>query len=81
MNRAEIQERLTPIFRDVFDDETLVLNDKMTADDVDEWDSLSHVRMIFTVEKAFGVKFAASEVTSMKNVGDLAALIEKKTSK
>jgi acyl carrier protein len=80
MNRNDVNERLTPIFRDVFEDESLVLADDMTADDVDEWDSLAHVRMIFAVEKAFEIKFAASETTSMKNVGDLIKLIEAKTS-
>ena len=80
MTHAEITARLTSIFRDVFDDETIVPTDTMTADDVDEWDSLSHVRMILTVEQSFGIKFAASEVTSMKNFGDLVRVIDQKIS-
>jgi acyl carrier protein len=75
----QIQEKLSHIMRDVFDDDALVASPQLTADDVDEWDSLNHVRLILTVEREFGVKFAASEVTGLKNVGDLISLIGTKT--
>ena len=71
-------ERLTPIFRDIFDREDLVLTPALTARDVAEWDSLSHIRLIVAVEKEFGVKFALGELQSLQNVGEMLALIEKK---
>ena len=76
----EIVQQLTTILRDVFDEDTLVATPELTADQVDEWDSLNHVRLILTVERAFGIKFAASEVTGLKNVGDLIALVKAKRS-
>jgi acyl carrier protein len=66
------------IFRDVFDDPDLVPQREMTADDVSEWDSLSHVRLMLTIEKAFRVKFTASQVGNLKNVGDLIDSLESK---
>lgn len=70
--------RLTEIFHDVFDDPALVLSPELTAKDVEEWDSLTHVRLMLTVEKGFGVSFTAAEVGNLKNVGDLVALIKSK---
>ena len=78
MEFEEIKTRLTSIFRDVFSDNALVVTDTLTADDVAKWDSLSHINMIYAVEKAFGVKFSIKEARSMKNVGDLVQLIKKK---
>ncbi len=71
--------KLQDIFRDFFDDEDIVLTDETTADDIDGWDSLTHVQLIVAVEKAFGVKFSTVEVMKLKNVGEFAALIQKKT--
>jgi len=71
--------KLQDIFRDFFDDEDIVLTDETTADDIDGWDSLTHVQLIVAVEKAFSVKFSTVEVMKLKNVGEFAALIEKKT--
>jgi acyl carrier protein len=73
-----ILTRLTPIFREVFDDDALVLEPEMTASDVDGWDSLAHIRLILSVQKAFGVKFSAVEMSRLKNVADLIALIKHK---
>lgn len=71
-----VYQRLTEILRDVFDDDTIVARPDLTADQVDGWDSFAHLRLIFTVEKAFGVSFAASQISALQNVGDLANLIE-----
>jgi len=73
-----IVTRLTSIFREVFDDDELVLRPELTANDVDGWDSLAHIRLILTVQKAFGVKFSAVEMSRLKNVGDLIALTKHK---
>jgi acyl carrier protein len=75
MENTEIYEKLTPIFRDVFDDESLVLRPDLTADHVDEWDSLSHIRMVLAVQKSFNIKFSAGEIGKLKNVGELVDLI------
>ncbi len=75
---AEVTETLTGIFREIFDDPSLVLQDAMTAADVESWDSLNHIDLIVAIEKKFKVKFTTREVTSLKTVGDLAELIQKK---
>lgn len=72
-------EKLTTIFRKVFDDETIVLNDQMTANDIGSWDSLSHMLMITQVETAFSIKFSLREINKLKNVGALIRLIESKS--
>lgn len=76
----QIYGRLTTVFRDVFEDDELLLAPDMTADDVDGWTSLAHVRLILTVEETFGVRFSAAQVASLANVGDLAGILEKKLS-
>ncbi len=78
MEELAVYEKLTTVFRDVFDEDNLVLTPEMAADDVDGWDSLSHIRLVLAVSKAFGLKFSASEVGSLKNVGEFAALIRTK---
>lgn len=74
-------ERLTEILRDVFDDDDLVARPDMTAGEVDGWDSFAHLRLMLTVEQTFGVKFSASQISSLKNVGELADLIDERTAK
>jgi acyl carrier protein len=72
-------ERINAVFRDVLDDDDIRLGRATTAGDVPGWDSLAHVRLILAVEKAFGVKFSAAQVTKLKNVGDLVDVVEAKT--
>jgi acyl carrier protein len=78
MDKDAIVSRLTPIFRDVFNDDALVVSEGMTAANVPSWDSLSNINMIIAVEKAFGVKFSIKDVRSLKNVGELLELIKRK---
>jgi acyl carrier protein len=80
MEIKALYEKLSDVFHDVFDDDELTLNPQVSAKDVDGWDSLKHVRLILTVEKAFKVRFSAADVAHLKNVGDLAALIQSKVS-
>jgi acyl carrier protein len=75
---SEIQEKVTHIFRTVFNEPTLEINPTTTANDVDAWDSLSHLNMISAVEKAFEVKFKLKDLVKLKNVGDLLNTIEAK---
>jgi len=78
MNRTEIVEKLTSVFHDVFGDNSIVLNDEMTANDVEKWDSLTHMMMIAKVEESFGVKFRLKELNKLKKVGDIISLLEEK---
>jgi acyl carrier protein len=78
MDGSQIYSRLTDIFRDVFDDESLEATPELTASDVDGWDSLTHIRLLLTIEKAFNIKFSTAEIGKLQNVGDLARLIAAK---
>ena len=75
MTNDEIRQKLTPIFRDVFDNDSLELSEATTAVSVPTWDSLTHIDMIVAVERAFGVSFTTKEVGALGNVGDLIRLI------
>jgi acyl carrier protein len=78
MDSAAVYSKLNDVFRNVFDDDELVITPELTANDVDGWDSLRHVRLMLTVERAFGIKVSAYEVNKLKNVGQLANLIQEK---
>ncbi len=69
---------LTQVFRQVFDDPGITLKPETTANDVEGWDSLSHVNLIMAVENRFNIRFSQKEVMSFKNVGDLARCVESK---
>lgn len=75
----EVYDRLSAVLQDVFEDDSLVAEPDLTADAVAGWDSLANLRLMLTVQKAFGVKFTAHEITSLNNVGELASLVEAKT--
>ena len=74
-----IYRRLAGVFHDVFDDDTIEPRPELTAADVPEWDSLAHIRLILAVQKEFGTKFSAAQTASLRNVGELASLIQSKT--
>lgn len=78
MDRNAITERLTAIFREVFNDSAITLRDEMTANDVENWDSLTHMIMISKVEEGFGVKFRLKELNKLKQVGDIISILEEK---
>jgi len=77
MNQSEIQEKLFPIFKEVFEKE-IGITPELTASDVANWDSLTHMVLITTLEERFGVKFTLRDLNKMKNVGVLMQIIEKK---
>ena len=79
MDESDIYTRLTKIFEDVFDDDSITATPALSAKDVDGWDSLTHVRLMLTVEKAFKVKFSNSEIGKLETVGDLVTLIKART--
>jgi acyl carrier protein len=70
--------RVTEVFRDVFNDDELLISRSTTAKDIADWDSVMHVSLIIQVEKAFGIRFLSTEVASLKNVGELLDLVEAK---
>ena len=76
-----VLEEATGIFRDILDNDDIVLTPATTADDIEEWDSLTHIQLIVALEKHFKIKFTTSEITSYKNVGQLADGIVQKLSK
>lgn len=78
MDRTEILQRLTKIIRQVLGDDGIALTPTTTAEDVPGWDSFNHINIIVGAEVEFGVKFNASELEDLKNVGDFLALIEKR---
>ncbi len=75
MDKREIVAKLTEIFRDVFDDDSINITPQMSADDLEEWDSISHISLISSVEGEFGIKFSMPEVVGMKNVGEMVNII------
>ena len=76
MDEAQIYRRLTNIFHDVFDEDSIAVTPELSAKDVDGWDSLTHIRLILTVERAFKIKFSTSEIGKLENVGGLVELIK-----
>jgi len=78
LSTAQIVNRLTGIFREVLDEDSLVLRDDLTADQVESWDSLNHIDLIVAVERNFKIRFTTAEITSLKNVGELVNLVQRK---
>ena len=71
MKETEIIEKVQEVFRDVLDNEEIELSRETSAEDIEEWDSLSHIQLIVAIEKAFGIKFTSKEITSWANVGEM----------
>lgn len=78
MDRKDIFEKLTVIFRDVMDNDEIVLEDSTSANDIEEWDSLAHVQLTERIEEEFGLKFSAKELASWVDVGEMVDAMEKK---
>ena len=79
MTGEEVVEKLTAIFHDVMENNMIILTDELTAEDVEEWDSFSHMRLIFSVEKAFEIQFSTAEIGRLDNVGSLISLVRERT--
>ncbi len=77
----KIYERINNVFRDFFDDDEIEVDAETTADDIDDWDSLNHITLMSAVEEEFGLRFTMGEVSGMKNVGEMAEIIEKRGTK
>jgi acyl carrier protein len=74
-----VKEQFQKVFRNVFDDDSIEISDELTADDIEDWDSLSHVQLVMALEKEFGLKFTTVEIIDLKNVGEFMNLVQKKT--
>ena len=75
LNEKDIYERLNKVFRDVFDDEEITVSAETVADDIEDWDSMMHITLVGAVEDEFGIRFKMGEVSTMKNVGEMAEII------
>lgn len=75
MDQREVFDRLNRVFREVFDDDTIRVTPNTTADDIDDWDSLEHITLISAVEREFRMKFKMGEISTMKNVGEMARIV------
>ena len=75
MTQEEIYERLNTVFREVFDDDEIVVSESTPADDIEDWDSLEHINLVAAVEQEFGIKFTMAQVMGMKNVGEMVDII------
>ena len=71
MEKKELMDKLTEIFREVMDNDEIVLNDETTSEDIEEWDSLSHIELIDVIGKELGVKIASMEFRGWENVGEM----------
>ena len=78
INPEAIKQRLQKVFQDVFDDETMQIHERMTAAEVADWDSLSHINLVVAVEKEFRVRLTTAEVRGLNHVGDFIALLSSK---
>lgn len=78
MNKVEIIEKLNAIFKEVFDDKSIIINDEMTANDVENWNSLTHMLLISKVEEVFNIKIKLKELNRLKTVGDIVTLLVEK---
>ena len=79
MTEQEIYNGLNEVFQDIFDDDSITVSASTTADDIEDWDSLEHIRLIAAVERRFGVRFKMGEVSSMKNVGEMVSIINERS--
>lgn len=74
----KIYETLNEIFRDIFDDEDIVVTAETNSDSIEDWDSLEHINLVVAIEKAFDLKFSMDEVTGMKDVGEMVEIIKQR---
>ena len=78
MNRDEVLKKVNKVFNEIFDDDNLKIKDETTANDIEDWDSLTHITLISSIEEEFNIKFDMSDIVNFKNVGDMIDAIIKK---
>lgn len=77
MNRDQMLEKINGIFKEVFEDDTLVITEKTYSADIEDWDSLAQITLVTAVEDMFEVQFLLEDVSRMQNVGDMMDIIER----
>ncbi len=75
MTREEVFEKVNEVFREVFEDDDITVNDETTSADIEDWDSLEHINLVNAIEQEFGIKFNMGQIVSMKNVGEMVDII------
>ena len=80
MSREEIFSKVQDIFRDIFDEDELEIQESTSSDEIEDWDSLNHINLVSAIEKEFKIRFALGELQSLKDVGAMIDLMEKKLS-
>ena len=78
MEINEILKQVNDVFKDVLDNEKIVLTETTTANDIEEWDSLSHIQLIVALERSFKIRFNAAEIRNWKNIGEMCEAIKSK---
>ena len=78
MTREMLFDGVQDIFRDIFDDDNMVIEDKTNSDDIEEWDSLNHINLVSAIEKEFEIRFALRELMALKDVGSMIDLMVEK---
>jgi acyl carrier protein len=78
MNRVNLLKEVTKIFKDILDNENVILEENTQATDIDEWDSLTHIQLVVAVEKHFKIRFSSKEIQKWKNIGELLNCVEEK---
>ncbi len=78
MNRDEVLNNVQDIFKDIFDDEDLIIQNATQSDDIEDWDSMNHIILVSTIEKKFKIRFALGELQTLNNVGAMIDLMMQK---
>ncbi|MBT5400656.1 acyl carrier protein [bacterium] len=78
MTREELFDGVQDIFRDIFDEDDMVIEDKTSSDDIEDWDSLNHINLVSAIEKEFRIRFALGELMALKDVGAMIDLMIEK---
>jgi acyl carrier protein len=78
MDRISIQSQIQDVFRDVLDNQNIMVNEETTANEVEGWDSLTHIQLIVAIEKCFTIKFSSKEIVQTKNIGELIDIVYEK---
>ncbi len=78
MTREEVFNRAQDIFRDIFDEDDLVMNDTTNSDEIENWDSLNHINLVSAIEKEFNIKLSLGELMTLKDVGNIIDLVIEK---
>jgi acyl carrier protein len=80
MTKERMFSKVQEIFRDIFDEDDLVITDSTNSDEIEDWDSLNHINLVSAIEQEFGIKFTLIELISLKNVGEMIDLMTSKVS-